>query len=127
MADTTKKKKILVIEDDASLGTALCDRFQESGFEALLSVDGETGLRMAEDKKPDLILLDIILPRKNGFQFMEEIKQKTELASIPIVALTNLESSFDIEHALSLGARAYLVKTNYSLSEVVRKIQQILA
>ncbi len=121
------KKKILVVEDDPSLGLALSGRLEAEGFETYLSGDGETGFRMMEEKKPDLILLDLILPRKNGFKFMEEKQVKAELALIPVMVLTNLESSFDIEHALSLGARAYLIKANYSLSEVIKKVLQILA
>ncbi len=127
MAGIPTKKRILIIEDDSSLAETISMKIKEAGFDVFIATDGESGLRMAEEKKPDLILLDLILPRKNGFKFMEEAKPKMEINTIPIVVLTNLESSFDIERALALGARAYLVKANYSLMEVARKVQQILS
>ncbi len=128
MADApSEKKRILVVEDDAALSMALSVKLKEAGFEVFIASDGETGFRMAEEKRPDLILLDLILPRKNGFKFMEEARSKIDLKNLPVVVLTNLESSYDIERALTLGATAYLVKANYSLSEVAKKIIQIFA
>ena len=126
MTANVGEKRILVVEDDSSLAQTISAKFKDAGFDVFIATDGESGLRMAEEKKPDLILLDLILPRMNGFKFMEEAKSKMEINSIPIVVLTNLESSFDIEKVLSLGARAYLVKANYSLAEVIKKVQQIL-
>lgn len=120
-------KKILLIEDDEALVAALREKFQEGGFSVLASFDGEAGLKTAEEERPDAILLDLVLPRKNGFEVLEELKKTERLSEIPVVVFTNLESGEDIERAYSLGARAYLIKANYLLAEVVKKVIDVLA
>lgn len=119
-------KKILIIEDDQSLQKALTEMLGKRHYTTYSSFDGEAGLRDAEREKPDLILLDIILPKKDGFAFMTEMKDNPAIASIPVIVLTNLEDSTDIERALGLGATMFLVKTNYRLEEIVEKIEQTL-
>ncbi len=120
-------KKILLIEDDEALIEALREKFQEGGFSLLASSDGEAGLKMAEEERPDAILLDLVLPRKHGFEVLEELKKTERLSEIPVIVFTNLESSEDIERAYSLGARAYLIKANYTPMEVVKKVIDVLA
>lgn len=122
----TTKQKIAIIEDDSTLVRSLSQMFEEKGFEIYSSVDGETGLRIVEEKKPDLVVLDIILPRKSGFEVMEALAANPELSHIPVVVLTNLESTHDVNRMIELGAKAFLVKTNYSLEEVANKIKEIL-
>lgn len=95
-------------------------------YAAVSAFDGEAGLAAAEKEKPDLILLDIILPKKDGFAFLQEMKQNPNIASIPVIVLTNLEDSADIERALGLGAQIFLVKTDYQLEEIAEKITQTL-
>lgn len=119
-------KKILIVEDDRSLQKALTQILEKHQYVTRSAFDGEAGLQEAEREKPDLILLDIILPKKDGFGFMKEMKENPAIASIPVIVLTNLEDSADVERALGLGARAFLVKTNYQLEEVVAKIEQTL-
>lgn len=119
-------KKILIVEDDRSLQKALTQILEKHQYVTRSAFDGEAGLQEAEREKPDLILLDIILPKKDGFGFMKEMKENPAIASIPVIVLTNLEDSTDIERAFGLGARAFLVKTNYQLEEVVAKIEQTL-
>lgn len=120
-------KKILIIEDDQSLTGALQEKFTEGGFTVQVSPDGEAGIKRAEEERPDIILLDLVLPRKNGFEVLELLKNTEKLSEIPVVVFTNLESDEDIEHAYSLGARAYLIKVNYSLGEVFKKVTQVLS
>ncbi|MBI3442794.1 MAG: response regulator [Candidatus Sungbacteria bacterium] len=119
-------KKILVIEDDASLQKALTEMLGKRGYTTYSAYDGEAGLRAAEEEKPDLIMLDIILPKKDGFAFLQEMKHNPAIASIPVIVLTNLEDSADIDRALGLGATMFLVKTNYQLEEIGEKIEQTL-
>ena len=94
------------------------------------ALDGEIGLRLANPpdggKKPDLILLDLILPKIHGFEVLKKLKETEETKSIPIIVLTNLEEIEDVDKALELGAKTYLVKASYSLEEVVRKIKKSL-
>lgn len=117
-------KKILFIEDDPSLVKSLKEFIEKEGFEYVAAFDGESGLEAAKKESPDLILLDLILPKKSGFDVLNEIKQQDELKLIPIIVLTNLEDGKDIEKVLSLGADSYLVKANYSLEEIVKKIKE---
>lgn len=98
----------------------------QEGFEILEALDGEIGLEIAREKKPDLILLDLILPKKNGFEVLHDLKEDPETAGIKVIILTNLESSQDVDRALELGATTYLVKANYDLEEIVKKIKELL-
>ncbi len=119
-------KKILFIEDESALQKSLGDVLRKKGYEVFSALDGEIGLRLAKTKSPDLILLDLILPRKDGFEVFEELKKDPNLADIAVIVLTNLERMEDVERALNLGAKTYLVKANYNLSEVVEKIEKVL-
>ena len=119
-------KKILFIEDESSLQKTVGEILTQEGFTVLKALDGEVGLSLAKKESPNLILLDLILPKKDGFEVMEELKKDKSTQDIPIIILTNLEGSKDVERALSLGATTYLVKTNYNLEEVVKKIEQFI-
>jgi two-component system alkaline phosphatase synthesis response regulator PhoP len=119
-------KKILYVEDQARLRNVLSDLLQKSGFEVFTASDGELGLKIIEEKKPDLVLLDLILPKKDGFEVLEILRSKKETEHLPVVILTNLEEKYDIERAMAYGVRAYLVKTNYGIDELVEKIKEIL-
>jgi DNA-binding response OmpR family regulator len=122
-----KNKKILIIEDDVDMQESLQDFLQGEGFVVLNAVDGEVGLKKAEQEKPDLILLDIILPLKDGFEVLRELKASENTQKIPVVVLTNLGNLSDIEKALDLGATTYLVKGDYSLKEIVVKVENVLS
>jgi DNA-binding response OmpR family regulator len=121
-----KKKKLLIIEDDLVLRDALEEFLISEGFEVSSAIDGEEGIQKISEQKPDLVLLDIVLPKKNGYEVLEEVKANKETANIPIVLLTNLGSAMDVEKALRLGATTYLVKADYKLDEVTQKIKEIL-
>ncbi|MFA5777036.1 MAG: response regulator [Parcubacteria group bacterium] len=121
-----EKKKILIVEDDCILQKALQEFLVEEGFEIFCALDGEEGVKMGKEKTPDLILLDIILPRKDGFEVLKELKSYEKTKKIPVVLLTNLGSLNDIEKAIALGATTYLIKADYKLEEVSRKIKEIL-
>lgn len=118
-------KKILFVEDEMRFQKMIEDLFRVEGFELFSAYDGESGLRMAREKSPDLILLDLILPKRNGFEVLEELKNDQQLSKIPVIVLTNLEGVRDVEKAFSLGARTYLVKANYSVSDILEKIKEV--
>ena len=118
--------KILVVEDEASLQKAMMDVLAMNNYEVAGASDGEEGLRLARELHPDLILLDIILPKMNGFDVLKAIKGDDAMKDIPVIVLTNLESSGDIEQALTLGATTYLVKTNYDLDDIVKRVKDSL-
>jgi len=120
-------KTILFIEDEASLQKTLGEVLKQEGFEILSALDGEIGLRITQEKKPDLVLLDLVLPKKDGFEVLRELKASEDTRNIPVIVITNLEGAGDVEKALELGATTYLVKANYSLEDVVSKIRDILS
>jgi len=119
-------KTILLIEDEPSFQKAVCQFLEKEGFQTKSALNGQIGLALAKKFKPDLILLDLILPQKDGFEVLKEIKEDEATKDIPVIILTNLEGGADVEKALSLGATTYLVKANYELEEVVKKIKDLL-
>lgn len=119
-------KKILFIEDESALQRAISQVMSEDGFKILSALDGESGLKVAQEEVPDLILLDLILPKKDGFEVLKELKGNSATSRIPIIILSNLEGSSDVMRAMELGATTYLVKANYNLDEVVEKIKSLL-
>ena len=118
-------KKILLVEDEAALRKTLGTILKQEGYKMVLAADGETGLRMAKTKKPDLILLDLILPKIHGFDVLTQLKSDPSTKQIPVIVLTNLEKIEDIEKAIEMGATTYLIKARYSLEEVVEKVRKI--
>lgn len=118
------KQTILIVEDEATLQKTLQEVLSQEGFLILSALDGELGLELAKKHKPDLILLDLILPKKDGFEVLKELKADPTTKGIPIVILTNLEGSTDVQKALELGATTYLVKANYELEDVIGKVRQ---
>jgi DNA-binding response OmpR family regulator len=120
-------KKILFIEDESALQKTFGDILGKKGYRVVKALDGESGLKLAKGERPDLILLDLILPKMDGFGVLKGLKASEETKSIPVIILTNLEETEDIQKALELGATTYLVKSSYTLEEVVNKIEQSLA
>ncbi|MFZ2188881.1 MAG: response regulator [Candidatus Moraniibacteriota bacterium] len=118
--------KILIAEDEPTLHRALAEFLTEEGFETISAFDGEEAVVLAKSKKPDLILLDIILPKKDGYEVLDELKSDEKIQKVPIVLLTNLESAENIQKAFDKGATTYLVKSNYKLEDVVKKIKEVL-
>jgi DNA-binding response OmpR family regulator len=118
--------KILFIEDEPTLQKELKEILEQEKFKTLSAFDGEEGLETAREEKPNLILLDLILPKKDGFEVLKELKTDEKLKDIPVIVLTNLEGVGDVEKALEIGATTYLVKANYKLEDVVSKIKELL-
>ena len=119
-------KTILLIEDEPIFQKTVGQFLEKEGFQTQSALDGQVGLALAKKFKPDLILLDLILPKKDGFEVLKELKKDATTKDIPVIILTNLEGGTDVEKALSLGATTYLVKANYELEEVVKKIKDLL-
>ena len=119
-------KKVLLIEDEASLQQTLSGILREEGFEVVSALNGEDGIRMARDEQPDIILLDLILPKRSGFEVLEELKGDEGTKEIPVIVLTNLEVAGDIDRVLAAGATTYLVKANYGVEELITKVREVL-
>ena len=120
-------KKILFVEDESALQKTFGDVLIKEGYDMISALDGEVGLKLAKERKPDLILLDLILPKMDGFEVLKQLKKEVETKAIPVIVLTNLERVVDIEKAIEAGATTYLVKANYTLEEVLEKIKKALS
>ena len=119
-------KKVLIIEDDKFLRELLGKKLSNVGYTAILAVDGEEGLEKIKKEKPDIILLDLILPGINGFEVLEKHKEDSSISSVPVIILSNLGQSEDIEKGLRLGAKDFLVKAHFTPQEIVNKLQMVL-
>lgn len=119
-------KKILIIEDDKFLRELIKKKLIQEGFDVLEGVDGEEGLKKIKEEKPDLVLLDLILPGIDGFEVLSRMKEEHSLASIPVIILSNLGQREEIERGLKLGAIDYLIKAHFTPGEIIEKIKNVL-
>ncbi|HEY4516269.1 MAG TPA: response regulator [Candidatus Paceibacterota bacterium] len=119
-------KKILIIEDDSFLGDVLVQKLKGEGFEVSLARDGAEGLKDIREIKPDLILLDIVLPTMNGYEILEAKQADKEISTIPVIVISNSGQPVEISRVLSLGVKDYLVKAQFDPQEVVSKVKSQL-
>lgn len=122
----SSKKTILVIEDDPVLAVMYKTKLEAEGYEIVSATNGVEGLSSAKQCKPDLILLDIILPQLDGFSVLEELKDDAKTKKIPVVLLTNLGTDEDREKGQKLGAVDYLVKANYTPEQISSEIKKFI-
>lgn len=119
-------KKILVIEDDAFLGDVLLEKLKKEEYDAHLSRDGAEGLKKIKELKPDLILLDIILPNMNGYEILEAKQKDKEIEKIPVIIISNSGQPVEISRALALGVKDYFIKAQFDPEEVMFKVRNFL-
>jgi DNA-binding response OmpR family regulator len=119
---------ILIVEDEPFLASILQLKLEKDNFKTFRASDGEEAITMLAEQgiKPDLILLDLILPKKNGFEVLETIKQDPQLEKIPVIIISNLGQPSDIERGKSLGVIDYFVKARFSIDELVDKVKEEL-
>lgn len=116
-------KRILVVEDDKFLSRVLSEKLSGDGYEVVTAFNGEEGLEEVKKKKPDLLLVDLIMPVKDGFDFLEELQAQKLAAGLPIIVSSNLGQEADMKRTKELGAVDYFVKSNTPLHEVVEKVK----
>lgn len=121
------KQKIVLVEDDETLSEVLYSELTEAGFDVTPAFDGNEGLKQVKEKKPNLVLLDIILPEKTGFEVLEELKKSPDTAKIPVIILSLLGEDEDIKKGLKLGADDYIVKSSHAIAEIVEKVKNFFA
>jgi len=119
-------KKILIVEDERPLAHALELKFQHEGFDTTVCVNGKDALEEALKNKYDMILLDLIMPAKDGFQALKELKADPELKDIKVVVLSNLGQEEDKRRAMEAGALGYIVKANVSFREIINQVRRHL-
>lgn len=118
--------KILIVEDEEVLSKVLREKFENEGFKTEIATDGEMVMDMVKKTKPDLVLLDLLLPKKLGLDVLKDMKADAEVRDVRVLVLSNLDDDQDIKTALSLGAVDYFVKTQHPLKEIVEKVKEHL-
>ncbi len=118
--------KVLIVEDEHFLSTILANRLKKEGFDINQAFDGEEAIGFLKSSKPDLIVLDLILPKKSGFEVLENISKDPQLSQIPVIILSNLGQESDIEKAKSLGAAEYYIKVRTSVDNFIEIVRNIL-
>lgn len=121
-----KRKKVLIAEDQSSLRDALSGKLIQEGFDIIETSNGKECLEAVDSQDPDIILLDMIMPKINGITVLEELKKDREKSKIPVIVLTNLSSADDIYSAMERGVHDYLIKSDWSLEDIVDKIKEKL-
>ena len=119
-------KTILIIEDDKFLRELIAKKLIKEGYEISEAVDGEEGMKKVKEEKPDLVLLDLILPGIDGFEVLSRMREESALTSIPVIILSNLGQKEDVEKGLKLGAVDYLIKAHFTPGEIIDKIRAAL-
>ncbi|MBZ9569527.1 response regulator [Patescibacteria group bacterium] len=117
---------ILIIEDDKFLRDLMAQKLTKEGYEILEAIDGEIGIKKVREEKPDLVLLDLILPGIDGFEVLSRMKENPDLAKIPVIILSNLGQREDVERGLKMGAVDYLIKAHFTPREIIDKIKAAL-
>lgn len=121
-----KKTKVLIVDDDAFLASIYATKLDIEGFEVVSARDGEEGYKAAMKEKPDLILLDVLMPKLDGFETLKKLKSDPDTKAIPVIMLTNLGQKEDIEKGMQEGAADYLIKAHFVPAEAVEKIKKVL-
>ena len=124
MADS--KKNILIVEDDKFLRELIVQKLLKEGYAVSEAIDGEEGIKKIKGEKPDLVLLDLILPGIDGFEVLSQMKNEPGSSSIPVIILSNLGQKEDVEKGLKLGAVDYLIKAHFTPGEIIDKIKAAL-
>lgn len=120
-----EKKKVLVVDDDKNLVTVLLDKLDISGFEAQATKNGEEGLAKALDWHPDVILMDVVMPKMDGWQMLKKLREDNWGKTARVIMLTVLENPDNVAKAMEEGTFDYITKTDWSLDDVVKKIEAI--
>jgi len=121
------KQRVLIVEDDGFLASIYAQKLEVEGYDVSFATNGEDGLKLAQKDQPDIVLLDLLMPKMNGFEVLEKMKGDPELAKIPVLVLTNLGQKEDVERCIKLGAAGYIIKAHSLPAETVNRIKEILA
>ena len=124
--DIDQKKKILIVDDDGSLRNVLKDKISQEGFTALTAGDGEEGLKIGIKEKPDLILLDVIMPKINGIKMLKKLREDEWGKHVPVLLLSNDDDPEHIRETLKDNATDYLIKSDWELEDIIKKIKETL-
>lgn len=118
--------KIVIVEDEEALARVLKEKFEGEEFTVELAMDGKVALPIIQKMRPDLVLLDLMLPKRDGIDVLKDIKMDRDLENLPVIVLSNLDGDEDIKQAIALGAKDYFVKSQHPIKEVVEKVKDFL-
>lgn len=124
--DTAAKNTVLIVEDDEFLRSLAAKRLEKEGYAIAVAVDGEAALNVAVEAKPALILLDLLLPGRDGFEVLKQFKENEAVKDVPVIIFSNLGRTEDIEKARQLGATDFLIKANFTLDDLAEKVKEKL-
>ena len=124
--EMNKNKKIVVIEDEDILGQIITGKLISEGYTVTLATDGEQGIQKIVEIMPDLILLDLVMPKKNGEEVLEDIKNNPQIKNIPVIVISNSGQQTEIEKVVGLGVRDYIIKAQFSPDDVLEKVKKYL-
>jgi CheY-like chemotaxis protein len=126
--ENANKKLIMIAEDDAFIGDIYEMKLKGAGYEVVLASNGRDAIEKLEDGvRPNIMLLDIVMPYMDGFDVLEAMTQRDEWKDIPVVLLTNLSQKEDVEKGMSLGAKDYLIKSHFTPTEVLKKVEKYIS
>lgn len=120
------KRKVLLVEDDGFLASIYAQKLELEGFDVVFATNGEDGLKLADKDHPDLILLDLLMPKMDGFEMLATLKANTATKDIPVLILTNVGQRDDVERCMKLGAAGYVIKAHSLPHETVKRVKEIL-
>lgn len=123
---SSDRPKIVLVEDDTFVAGMYVAKLTLEHFDVKLATDGKSGLKLIEDERPNLVLLDLVLPKLSGYEILKAVRANRTLKDLPVILLTNLGQREDIEKGMALGATDYLIKAHFLPSEVVMKIKRLL-
>ena len=123
---TTGMKKILIIDDDKTFQKVMSDKLTLLTYEVVQAFDGEEGLNKAISENPDLILLDVKMPKKDGITLLRELRSNTNIPKVPVLITSNLSGTDNIAEGVALGVKGYIIKSNETLDTLVREVEAVL-
>lgn len=126
MSENNRTALLLIAEDDQFYANLYKTKLEKEGFAVVISTNGSETMRLIEENKPNLIILDIVMPELDGFEVLKQLKEKPTFKNVPVIVLSNLGQQEDIDRALSLGAFRYIVKSNVSIHDMVESVEEAL-
>lgn len=126
MSENNRTALLLIAEDDQFYANLYKTKLEKEGFSVVISTNGSETMKLIEENKPNLIILDIVMPELDGFEVLKQLKEKPDFKNVPVIVLSNLGQQEDIDRALSLGAFRYIVKSNVSIHDMVESVEEAL-
>ena len=120
-------KKVLIADDDLTFQRTMSDKLKRAGYAVISAMDGEVGLKKAIEEKPDLLLLDVKMPKMDGITLLKALRSNKDVPKVPVLITSNLEGTDNIAEGVSLGVKGYIIKSNETLDTLLREIEAILS